>query len=273
MKIELTLCAATFALALASCAPKANLLDSPIVSKLEQGIASGESTFDHTGFDALLTQHVDATAGRVDYAGLQRDRGKLDAYTGALGEAKLEQLPAREQQALLINAYNAYTLTLILDHYPTIASIRDVENPWKTAKYKVGGFTVSLDDIEHGLLRPLYRDERVHFAVNCASVGCPPLQPRAFTGEALDAQLTDAAKATLGSDRYLAVRGDKLAVTKILEWYGSDFTDPSYRGHKASIPAYVSQYAAPEVKRFIDDRGGAPKVTFMDYDWSLNDKK
>lgn len=267
------LCAATFALALASCAPKANLLDSPIVSKLEQGIANGDATFDHSGFDALLATHVDATAGRVDYAGLARDRAKLDTYTKSLDRADLEKLPTHEQQALLINAYNAYTLTLILDHYPAIASIRDLDDPWKTARYSVGGFTVSLDDIEHGLLRPLYRDERVHFAVNCASIGCPPLQAKAFTGAALDAQLTQAVKATLGSERYLTVRDEKLAITKILEWYGSDFTDPSYQGHKSSLPAYVVQHASPKVQRFIESKGGAPKVVFMDYDWSLNDKK
>lgn len=159
----------------------------------------------------------------------------------------------------------------MLEHYPNIKSIKELSNPWGTKRYKVGQQTLSLDDIEHGLLRPLYKDPRIHFAVNCASVGCPPLAASAFEGDTLDAQLDAAAKRTLTNPRYAKREGDKLKLTSILNWYGADFTNPNFTGHAKSVPAYVAPYTTPELKAFIDGKDGEPAVSFFDYDWSIND--
>lgn len=260
------------ALILASaCAPKAKTLEGPIVGQLRQGMKEGSASFDHAAFDALLGEVVREDAGRVDYAALAKKRAQLDAYLTTIASADLTKLGEREQQALLINAYNGYTLSLILEHYPGIDSIRDLKKPWKTKRHEVGGHTLSLDDIEHGLLRPLYRDERVHFAVNCASIGCPTLRAEAYTGARLDEQLEAAARATLSSERHVRVEGGKLLVTSILDWYGGDFTSAHYKGHADSLPAYVARYTRDEVRDFIDSKGGAPPVGFLAYDWDLND--
>ena len=175
--------------------------------------------------------------------------------------------------ALLINAYNGYTLQLILENYPKVKSIRDIKSPWKTARYKVGKATVSLDNIEHHLLRPIYKDPRIHFAVNCASVGCPPLLNEAFTGASLEKQLNAATKATLTSPLYIKTQGDTLKVTSILKWYGGDFTNTTYKGHTKTVAAFVAKYALPDVASMIKKQNNAPPVSYLDYDWRLNDTK
>ena len=254
------------------CAPKAETIDSPIVGELERGQESGQGSFDHDALEALLTEHVDPQTHRVDYAGLKQDEAALDAYLTQIASAEVESLSGPAQKALLINAYNAYTLALILEHYPGLESIRDLDSPWKTARYEVAGHTLSLNDIEHGLLRPIYRDERIHFAVNCASIGCPPLRREVYTGEDIDAQLERATRATLQDPKYARLEGDELAVTRIFKWYGDDFTSQAYQGHASSIPAYVVRYATEEVGDFITSRGADEvSVTFLPYDWSLND--
>jgi hypothetical protein len=269
--IFLTLVLATVALAMTACsAPAAELFDGAIVSELTEGQQSGTATFDHSAFDELLKAHVRVEQGQVDYVGLKADEARLDAYVQAIATVDLRTLGADEQHALLINAYNAYTLKLILEHYP-VGSIRDISNPWKTERYVVGSHTLSLDNIEHNLIRPIFKDPRIHFAVNCAAKDCPPLRAAAYTGAGLDAELEAATRAVLGSSRFVRVDGDRLMVTKLFEWYGGDFTDKSFKGHAATIPAYVARYASPEVKSFIENRNNAPTVRFMDYDWSLND--
>lgn len=258
-------------LTLSACAKSAELIDNPIAAQLQEGIASGTGRFDHAELDALLKAHVREDQGRVDYAGLKSDQAKLTAYLERVAQAELNTLSEPQSKALLINAYNAYTLQLMLEHYPNIKSIKDLNNPWGTKRYKVGQQTLSLDDIEHGLLRPLYKDPRIHFAVNCASVGCPPLAASAFEGDTLDAQLDAAAKRTLTNPRYAAREGDALKLTSILDWYGSDFTNPNFKGHAKSVAAYITPYTTPELKAFIDSKGDAIQVSFFDYDWSIND--
>lgn len=254
-------------------APAARTVDAPIAAKVNApAVATAPATtgppvkpasFDHSTFDGLLKRFARPDLGRVDYAGLAGERAKLDAYVVSLAHAPLARLPIREREALLINAYNAFTLTLILDHYPGVASIKDLDAPWKTKRYQLASETVSLDDIEHGLLRPTYKDPRIHFAVNCASIGCPPLADHAYVGARLDTQLDEAARATLGNPRYARVEGGKLFVTSLLNWYGDDFVAPDWTPHATSIVEFV--------RRYRDDVPPEATVEFLDYDWRLND--
>ncbi len=260
-------------LVLGACAPKAELIGGDVTDDLQQGIEQGDKTFDHSALTALLSEHVDPDTDKVDYAGLKADRADLDAYLETVAQADLTTLGEDEQMALLINAYNAYTLELIVENYPGLESIRDISEPWETEKYVVGGYTLSLNDIEHGLLRPLYKDPRIHFAVNCASIGCPPLRTDAFTGADLDAQLDAATRDTLSAREFVQIQGEALAVTRIMKWYGDDFTNPEYTGHADSLPAYIKPYTRAEVATFIDAKGGDLEVTFLEYDWSLNDRE
>ena len=256
-------------LGLAGCAPEARVIESPLVERLEKGQTTSAETFDHSDWDALLRSTALPAESKVRYSLFVERRAELDRYLARIAEANVTKLGRDEQMALLINAYNAYTVLLILEHYPNLTSIKDINNPWKTKRYKVGGETLSLDDIEHGLLRPIFKDPRIHFAVNCAAIGCPPLADFAFTGGELESQLNKVTVDALQNDAYVRVSEGKLELTSILDWYGSDFTDASFKGNQESVAAYIADYAKPDVAQFI--RAKSPSVKFIDYDWRLNE--
>lgn len=246
-------------------------LDRPIVEELQTGIDEGDDSFDHSPFDELLSAHVDEQAGTVDYGGLAEDRQTLEAYLGRIAEADLAALPRDEQLALLINAYNGYTLQLILDNYPDIDSIRDLSEPWATQRYEVGGHTLSLDQIEHGLIRPIYRDPRIHFAVNCAAVDCPYLAETAYSGDNIDQQLEARTRAILSSEQFVRVDNDTLRFGRVMDWYRVDFVHDTFAGSAETLPDYIDDYATETVRAFIEKHDGAPPAAPLDYDWSLND--
>jgi hypothetical protein len=255
------------------CAPKAKLLeDSQLVAQLKEGQRRGAATFDHAALDALLTKHV-TDDGLVRYDALATDRPALHAYLDAIGAADARTLPAPQQKALLINAYNAFTLALILDHRPGISSIREIDAPWDTPRWTLAGHKVSLNDIEHGLLRPMFHDPRIHFAVNCASLGCPPLRAAAYTADDLDAQLDQAARAALARPRWCKVEGGKLHLTKLLEWYGADMTAPDASPRADSLPAWIAPYVPTDAAALIAKHGASTPIKFLDYDWKLNDAR
>lgn len=247
--------------------------------------------FDHTHapWSALLRKHVVVLRGgqatQVRYAGFAADRKPLQTYLAALsavGDSAFKSFSPVQQQAFLINAYNAYTVELILGKYPDLASIRDLGSllttPWKRKWVPLLGATVSLDDIEHEMLRKRgrYDEPRVHFAVNCASIGCPALREEAFVGERLDAQLEEQTVRFLSDrtrNRYSAERS-RLEVSKIFDWYGDDFR----LGHRgiASLPSFFAGHADRLADSAADrDRIRTQKVeiAFLDYDWKLNDAR
>lgn len=253
-------------------APNAETLDHQVVDELKGRSDTGDKMrFDHSTFDELLGEHVAPERSLVDYRGLQADRQKLDAYLDQLAGANLGELSESSQLALLINAYNACTLKLIVEHYPEIDSIRDISSPWDKKRCRIGGHKLSLDDIEHGLIRPIYRDPRIHFAVNCASNGCPPLDDEAYRGPVLDKQLDAAARRTIRSPNYAAIESGTLYLTSILNWYGSDFTRKDYQPRASSVARFVARYADERIKKFVQEHDGDPPVGFFDYDWKLND--
>jgi hypothetical protein len=254
--------------------------------------------FDHThaAWDALVKKHVKLVDGgkssQVRYADLAKERGALKAYLGQVSgvtEAQFRGWSKAEQMAFLINAYNAYTVELILTRYPDLKSIRDLGNlvfnsPWKKKFFTLFGRDSFLDDIEHGMLRKpgVYDEPRVHYAVNCASIGCPMLREEAFVAARLDAQLEEQARRFLADrtrNRYNA-RSGKLEVSEIFKWFREDWTS-GYRGIGGAGPVtsreqYFARYAdlladRPEDRKLVAE-GKAP-LEHLDYDWSLNDAR
>ena len=254
-------------------------------------LTASAQTFDsgHAAWTALLKKHVvvldGGKASQMRYAGMAADRVALKAYLAALssvGAATYAAWPKPQQMAFLVNAYNAFTVELILTGYPKLASIKDlgslIQSPWKQKFVPLLGGTVSLDHIEQDLLRERGRfdDPRIHFAVNCASIGCPPLREEAFVGDRLDAQLDEQAQRFL-SDRSRNrwnSKTQKLEVSKIFDWYSDDFR----QGHRGitSVAAYLGRFAdqladAPADRERI--RSGRESLSYLDYDWKLNDAR
>lgn len=226
------------------------------------------ATFDHSVFDALLSDHVD-DEGWVDYQGLAREQSRLDRYLRRIAEVDFEALGRDEKLALLINAYNAFTLRLILDHYP-LDSIKDIpaDERWTGRTWNIGGRELTLEQIEHEELRAKFVEPRIHFAINCASIGCPPLRPRAYVGSEIDAQLEEQARAIHRRSRWFRFDQDRdvVRLTQVYQWYRSDFVQVA-----GSILEYARRFA-PELDRRLD-RPGKPKVRWLDYDWSLNEQR
>ena len=243
----------------------------------------------HNAWGTLLKRHVvlsdGAKASRVRYAGFQQDRDELKRYLETLGKvstAEFQRWSKDQQLAFLINAYNAATVEKVLTRYPNIRSIWDfgklIGNPFKDKFIRLLGAEMSLDNIEHDTIRVdgAYNDPRIHFAVNCASIGCPMLREEPYVAERLDAQLEDQTVRFL-SDRTrnrFNTATSALEVSKIFDaspWYGGDFR----RGWKGltSLEAFFAQYAdrladRPEDRQRIRDRKAA--VRYLDYDWTLN---
>ena len=223
---------------------------------------------DHSEFDDLLRNHV-SEGGGVDYLGMKRDLVKLDSYLNRLANAPFDALGRDEKLAALINAYNAFTVKLILDHYPidSIQSIPSAER-WDAVRWRVGTHTWSLNQIEHEQIRPKFREPRIHFALVCAAVGCPSLRSEAYSAGRIDEQLDDQARYVNSHDRWVRfnITSDALKLTSLYKWYGSDFEQVA-----DSIPQFVSRYI-PALKKALD-AGRKPAVAWLDYDWSLNSKE
>ncbi|WP_137127246.1 DUF547 domain-containing protein [Roseomonas sp. HF4] len=231
--------------------------------------------------DALLGRYVSLPAdgvARVDYARWKAnaaDMASLAAWIEAAAARRPSAMPRAEAFAFWANLYNALTLSVVLDRYP-VRSIRDIRStgvpfdprqfngPWRTRLVTVEGRRMSLDDIEHETMRPTFRDPRVHYAVNCASIGCPNLRPRAFRAATLEADLDDAARAFVNHPRGVAVRSDgRLVVSSIYHWFREDFG-----GTDAGVIAHLRRHAAPPLAARLAAAGG---IADHAYDWALND--
>jgi hypothetical protein len=253
--------------------------------------SSALAQFDHShkAWDDLLKKHVkyvqNGNASRVDYAGFAKDRAALksviDGYQ-KVTKAEFDGWSKAQQEAFLINDYNALTVEFILTKYPDLKSIRDlgsfVSKPWSKKFFTLFGQESYLDYIEHEVLRKdgAYNEPRVHVGVVCASIGCPMLRNEAFTAEKLDAQLEDAMKRFLSDRTRNRFNPDtkKLELSRIFDWYGKDF-EKNYRGYssvKATMARYADQLAeGPADRALVRDQKA--DVVFLDYDWALNDAK
>ena len=236
-------------------------------------------TVDHAAWDRLLKAYVKPGAdgvNRVDYAAFKRDgHAALKTYIGSLQSIDPNTLGHAEQFAFYANLYNAKTLDIVLDHYP-VESIKKISlggglfasiagGPWKAKVVTVNGTALSLDDIEHGILRKRFKDPRVHYAVNCASIGCPNLATEALTGAELNAQLNAAARSYINHPRGMHFDGQTLIASSIYDWFKEDFG-----GTDQGVIKHALKYAGPDLAtklRATESIGG------FTYDWRLNDTK
>jgi hypothetical protein len=231
-------------------------------------------------YDALLQRHVVASpdgVNRVDYGRWRAsaaDRKALDDYVRALQARKPSAMSREEAFAFWGNLYNAVTVKLIVDRYP-VTSIRDIKEgswfdfksytgPWRHPRVTVEGKTLSLDNIEHDIMRPTFKDPRVHYVVNCASYGCPNLMPKAWRAATLEADLDAGATAYVNHPRGVTVLpGGALRVSSIYKWFIADFG-----GDNAGVIAHLRKYAAPELAQRL---ATASTIAEDVYDWTLND--
>lgn len=212
---------------------------------------------DHSAWNSLLSSYVSGT-GTVNYSGLKADTEKLDAYLAELAKATPDgSWNKREAMAYWMNAYNAFTVKLILNNWP-VKSIMDLHGgkPWDVKWIELAGKTYSLNGIEHGILRPVYGDPRIHFAVNCAAQSCPPIHNRAFTASNLNGKLESLANSFINNSKYNEIGTSEVKVSSIFDWYGKDFGD---------VKNYLNKYSTTKID-------AATPIEFKEYDWALNGK-
>ncbi len=224
---------------------------------------------DHKEWTALVSKHVDAQ-GLVDYKGFTADKDKLQVYLDKLSNnAPAKSWTKEDKIAYWLNAYNAFTVKLIVDNYP-VNSIKDlapkkaiifINTVWDKKFFKINGRRMSLNNIEHRIIRKNFTEPRIHFALNCASMSCPKLRKEAYEGKNLDAQLTDQAKDFLADKNRNQVDANNPKVSAIFDFYGMDMT--KWTG--MTLIDYINQYAPVKIN-------ANAKLQYLNYDWSLNEQ-
>ncbi len=249
-------------------APSANLWP-----RWERNDPNSRESIDHTPWDNLLSRHVrtsDQGVNLVDYNGFSTgDRTMLADYITILSGVQISQFNRDQQLAYWVNLYNALTVRVVLDHYP-VESIRDIDispglfatGPWDKKLISIEGENLTLNDIEHRIMRPIWRDPRIHYVVNCASIGCPNLRDRAYSGTEIDTALDRAATAYVNDPRGVSVVDGKVSVSKIYDWFIEDFG-----GSEGMVLRHLQRYAAPELAARLEAIG---KLSDVHYDWSIN---
>ncbi len=244
-------------------APDARLID----EHWHEHDPASSGRLDHTAWATFLDRHVapdDAGVNRVRYAGISAaDRVALDAYVAELAATEVTGLPKAEQLALWLNLYNALTVQAVLDAYP-VDSIREIDDVWTVDRVTVEGRALSLDDIEHGIVRPIFAEPRIHYAVNCAAIGCPNLALEPFAGGSLEAQLDAAARTYVNDPRGVSVStGGDVTASSIYNWFRDDFGDD-----EAAVLDHLRRYAEPSLRARLEGLGD---IDAFAYDWGLND--
>lgn len=229
---------------------------------------AGTSPIDHSSFDQLLKKYVD-NKGMVNYKGMKSEEGQLNTYIDLLQSNGPNDSNWTKDERLTywINAYNAFTIRLILDYYP-VESIKDigskiqipfVNTAWDIKFIKIGGEELSLNNIEHNIIRKNFEEPRIHFALVCAAKSCPKLRNEAFNVDRLDDQLTNQTRSFLANPDKNKISKDELELSKLFSWYTGDFTK------NGTLIEYLNQYAPVQIDRKADK-------SFMSYDWSLNEQ-
>ena len=221
---------------------------------------------DHGAYDRLLKKHVNAQ-GLVNYKGFKADEKEFNQYLALLSKnPPAADWSKADQMAYWINAYNAYTIRLILNHYP-VQSIKDigskikipfVTTPWASKFFVIGGSKMSLDNIEHGILRKKYSDPRIHFTLVCASISCPRLRNEAYTAAQLERQLEDQGRDFLNNTSKNKIGKGSAQLSKYFDWYKGDWSAGGQ-----SVAKWVNRYSATKID-------GNTKITYLDYNWNLN---
>jgi hypothetical protein len=254
MKLNIIIFLFTFSMALFSC--RSSTL----------GIA-GSKPPSHEIWDGLLKSNVKSN-GLVDYKGFIKDKTKLEQYTKLLSDNAPDRKTwsKNEQLAYWINAYNAFTVKLIVDNYP-VKSIRDlgpklkiplIKDVWHYKFFKIGGVDTSLDEIEHSILRKEFDEPRIHFAVNCASISCPPLLNEAYMADKIEAQLKKVTTNFINDPNQNKITPDNIQISSIFSWFKGDFTK------KGSLIDFLNTYSKVKIK-------SSAKISHKDYNWNLNE--
>ncbi|QHW00468.1 DUF547 domain-containing protein [Spirosoma endbachense] len=223
---------------------------------------------DHGSYDRLLKKYVNEK-GLVNYKGFKADEKELKKYLDVISNnPPTDKWSKNDQMAYWINAYNAYTIQLILNHYP-VSSIKDigsrikipfVTTPWASKFFKIGGEEMSLDNIEHGTLRKKFNEPRIHFALVCAARSCPRLRNEAYEGDKLIAQLDDQGSDFLNNPAKNAITPQKASLSKYFDWYKGDWKE-----NNKSIEYWVNQYSKTKINKDTP-------ISFLDYNWALNEQ-
>ncbi|MCB0555208.1 MAG: DUF547 domain-containing protein [Phaeodactylibacter sp.] len=230
-------------------------------------VLSPQPPVSHEIWDGLLQKYV-RPDGFVDYKGFVLDSAQLNSYLALLSSAHPQKSwPKAEQMAYWINAYNAFTVKLIVDHYP-VESIKDIKrgipfvnSVWDIKFIEIQGQTYDLNNIEHGILRKEFNDARIHAAINCASYSCPPLRNEAYWAGKLDSQLDDAMRHFVNDPLRNQVSADKAEISQIFSWFSGDF-----KRDAGSVRDYINRYAEEKLRP-------EGKISYLDYNWSLNDAR
>jgi hypothetical protein len=211
----------------------------------------------HDALDSLLLRHV-SDLGVVNYKGLKKDREALEAYLQVLSDNVPQETDSREaQMAYWINAYNAFTLHLIVKNYPVTSITKfDDGKTWDVKRITLANKKYSLNKIENEILRPKFKDARIHFAVNCAAKSCPPLHNRAYTADNLEQLLDERTRAFVNNPKYNTLGKQSVKISKIFEWYAADF---------GNIQTFLNKYSDKKVN-------AKATVTYDEYNWDLNEK-
>ncbi len=236
--------------------------------------SDSQEKIDHLKWQSFLSKYVtdsiEPGVNLVKYSSVSdEDKANLTDYIALLTGLDVSNYNPNEQLAYWINLYNAATVDLVLKKYP-VSSIRDIRlggvfsaGPWDTNILTVNGHELSLNDIEHRILRPIWKDARIHYAVNCASYSCPNLSKEAFLGDKIDSQLSQAAHAYVNHERGVTFRGSELVLSKIYYWFNEDFGDSQVR-----LLQHLIVHAEPELKdKLINHKG---KIAYQ-YHWALNE--
>lgn len=241
-----------------------------LAAPLSQYRPKGSGGANHGAFDAIVGAVVkpdSAGYNRVDYNGVKARMGELKAYIASLEAANPAAMSRNEAHAYWINLYNAKTLEVVAEAFP-VKSIKDIDlggalfggGPWKARIMKVSGREISLDNIEHDIVRPLFSDPMSHYGLNCASYSCPNLARRAFTGANVDALLKENAEAYVGHERGVSIKNGRITASKIYDWYAGDFGgEGKLKDHWASL---ANEKKAAEI--------AAASIGRYTYDWSIN---
>lgn len=269
------------AIALACCLAGSQVLAAPAAElwpRWQKHDAASTRTIDHSAWQSFLKKYLvvahPSGVNRLRYGGVSaEDKASLDGYVARLEKVSISTYGRNAQQAYWINLYNALTIKVVLEHFP-VESIKDISlssglfgglfggGPWKAKLVTVEGEKVSLDDIEHRILRPIWRDNRVHYAVNCASIGCPNLQAEVFTADNTERLLDAGAREYVNHPRGAAFENGRLRVSSIYDWFQADFG-----GNAKGVVEHLGKYAEPPLRKRLEEHSGGFD---HHYDWNLN---
>ena len=248
-------------------------------SQTPASTVASTKTFSYDDYGAVLANYVNEQ-GLVNYEALQVNQVKLDAFNAALAAVTPETYASwseQEQLAFLINAYNAFTLQSIVDQNPLKKSIKDIPGVWKRRKFDIAGQSKTLDNIEHDTIRVDFKEPRIHVALVCAAMSCPPLRHEPYRAENLNAQLDDQVRKFIASPHGFQIKRNegRVYLSSIFKWYGQDW-QPSYEiegkfagnSKERAVLNFLSNYLTQDDKEYLEQ--GNYKISYLDYDWSLN---